>query len=77
MCKATPVTTSDTAANAGTGTSYVHTGLNAGDTWYYMVQARNEVKAVNSIEVLTEVLPQQPGTPVASPTSNGGAILTQ
>ena len=37
MSKATPVTTSDTAANAGTGTSYVHTGLNAGDTWYYMV----------------------------------------
>ena len=77
MSKATPVTTSDTAANAGTGTSYVHTGLNAGDTWYYMVQARNEVKAVNSIEVLTEVLPQQPGTLVATPKTSGGGIQTQ
>ncbi len=44
MSKAKPVTTSDTAANAGTGTLYVHTGLNAGDTWYYVVQARNEEK---------------------------------
>ena len=74
MSTATPVTTSDTAVNAGTGTSYVHTGLNAGDTWYYMVQARNEVKAVDSIEVLTEVLPQVPGTLSAAPKSSGGGI---
>ena len=77
MSKATPVTTSDTAVNAGTGTSYVHTGLNAGDTWYYMVTPRNEVGAVNSIEVSTEVLPQAPGTLVASPKSSGGGIQTQ
>ena len=77
MSTATPVTTSDTAVNAGTGTSYVHSGLNAGDTWYYIVTPRNEVGAVDSIEVSTEVLPQAPGTLVASPTSNGGAIDTQ
>ena len=58
MSQATPVTTSDTAVNAGTGTSFVHTGLTAGDTWYYMVTPRNEVGAVDSIEVFTEVLPQ-------------------
>jgi len=77
MSKATPVTTADTAVNAGTGTSYVHSGLNAGDTWYYMVTPRNEVGAVNSIEVSTEVLPQAPGTLVASPKSSGGGIKTQ
>ena len=77
MSTATPVTTSDTAVNAGTGLSYVHSGLNAGDTWFYMVTPRNEVGAVDSIEVSTEVLPQAPGTLVASPTSNGGAIDTQ
>ena len=42
-----------------------------------MVQACNEVKAVNSIEVLTEVLPQKPGTPVATPKTSGGGIQTQ
>ena len=77
MSMATPGTTSDTAVNAGTGTSYVHTGLNAGDTWYYMVTPRNEVGAVDSIEVSTEVLPQAPGTLVASPKSSGGGIQTQ
>ncbi len=77
MSKATPITTSDTAVNAGTGTSFVHTGLTAGDTWYYMVTPRNEVGAVDSIEVSTEVLPQAPGTLVASPKSSGGGIQTQ
>ncbi len=74
MSQATPVTTSDTAVNAGTGTSYVHTGLTAGDTWYYMVTPRNEVGAVYSIEVFTEVLPQTPGTLTAAPKAEGGAV---
>ena len=39
-----------------------------------MVQARNEVKAVDSIEVLTEVLPHVPGTLSAAPKSCGGGI---
>ena len=74
MSTATPVTTADTAVNAGTGTSYVHSGLNAGDTWYYMVTPRNEVGAVDSIEVFTEVLPQTPGTLTAAPKPEGGAV---
>ena len=74
MSQATPVTTSDTAVNAGSGTSFVHTGLTAGDTWYYMVTPRNEVGAVDSIEVSTEVLPQAPGTLSAAPKADGGAV---
>ena len=74
MSKATPITTSDTAVYAGTGTSFVHTGLTAGDTWYYMVTPRNEVGAVDSIEVFTEVLPQTPGTLTAAPKAEGGAV---
>tara|TARA_B100000674_G_C37968964_1_gene975990 strand:- start:389 stop:3934 length:3546 start_codon:yes stop_codon:yes gene_type:complete len=74
MSTATPVTTADTAVNAGTGTSYVHSGLTAGDTWYYMVTPRNEVGAATSAEVSTEVLPQTPGTLSAAPKAEGGAV---
>ena len=45
-----------------------------GTMWYRLVMKK---KAVNSIEVLTEVLPQQPGTLVAIPKTSGGGIQTQ
>ena len=73
--KATPVTTSETPFTVGSATAMTHTRLNAGETWHYMIQARNEVGPVDSIQVSNTVVPQQPGSLTAYPKTSGGSVV--
>ena len=73
--KASPVTTSDASFTVGSATSWSHTVLSAGETWHYMVEARNEVGPVESIQVSNKVVPQQLGLLTAYPKSSGGSVI--